>query len=183
MTAMSAPETIPGLVPDRACGSCVSCCSFFNIAELDKPAGTLCAHSMPGGGCDIYAERPRACRVFFCAWRCWDEVPEDWRPDRTGFILGGRLMPRRFLSVTTDPLLPESWRAEPYFSRLMAWARQASAARSEVVIFSGRRVMLLRPEGVVDFGEVGPDEVLIQDPDGHVAKVRRDDPRVTGAAP
>jgi len=180
---MSNSDLLPGLIPDRVCGSCVSCCSFFTIAELNKPAGSLCRHSRSGGGCDIYDERPRACRIFFCAWRCWNEVPEDWRPDKTGFVLGGRLMPRRFLSVTTDPLLPESWRAEPYFSQLKIWARQAAGMLSEVVVFSGKRVILLRPESEVDFGEVAADEVLIQDPDGHVAKVKRNDPRVTTAAP
>jgi len=162
-----------GLIADRACGSCVSCCSFFTIAELEKPAGTLCSHSMPGGGCDIYAERPNACRVFFCAWRCWDQVPDDWRPDRTGFILGGRLAAGSFLSVTTDPDLPESWRAEPYCSQLKAWARQGDRIGSQVVVFSRQRVIVLQADTELDFGDFSPDEVLIRDEAGRFHKVPR----------
>jgi hypothetical protein len=167
------PNATPGLVAGRECGPCVSCCSFFTIAELGKPAGKLCSHSCPGGGCDIYPDRPNACRVFFCAWRCWDAVPDDWRPDRTGFILGGRLVKGWFLSVTTDPELPDSWRDEPYFSQLRQWARQGAEIGSSVVVFSRHRVIVLKPEGELDFGDVAPDEVLIRNENGEFAKVKR----------
>ena len=161
------------LVGGRECGSCVSCCSFFTIAELNKPAGVLCSHSMPGGGCDIYADRPSACRVFFCAWRCWDAVPDDWRPDRTGFVLGGRLLPERFLSVTADPTRPYAWREEPYYPQLMEWARQAPAQKSQVVVFVEKRVIVLLPEGELDLGVIAADEVVIRDEKGQIRKVKR----------
>jgi len=170
---MSISATEPGLIPGRECGSCVSCCCFFTIAELDKPAGKLCDHSCPGGGCDIYPERPRACRIFQCGWRSWDEVPEDWRPDRTGFVLGGRLTPGGFLAVTADPALPDSWRAEPYLSRLRLWARRADEIGSQVVVFIEKRVIVLRPGGEEDLGVIAPDEVLLRDEKGLIRKIPR----------
>jgi len=160
------------LIDGRDCGPCVSCCSFFAIAELAKPAGVLCSHSTDHG-CTIYADRPKACRVFYCAWRCWSEVPEDWRPDRTGFVLGGRLAPRSFLSVTADPARPEDWRAEPYYSTLRRWAQEGVKVSSPVVVFVGSRVIVLKPEGELDLGIVAPDEVLIQDDRGNITKIRR----------
>lgn len=160
------------LIEGRDCGPCVSCCSFFAIAELGKPAGLLCSHSTDHG-CTIYADRPKACRVFYCAWRCWDEVPLDWRPDRTGFVLGGRLAAGSFLSVTADPARPEDWRAEPYYSTFRQWARDGAALGSPVVVFIGSRVIVLRSESELDIGIVAPDEVLISDGQGSISKILR----------
>ena len=160
------------LIDGRDCGPCVSCCSFFNIAELNKPAGVLCSHSTEHG-CDIYSDRPKACRVFYCAWRCWDRVPEDWRPDRTGFVLGGRLAAGSFLSVTADPARPQDWRAEPYYSTLLGWAMEGQAVGAPVVVFIAARVIVLKPEGELDLGIVAPDEVLVADGVGNIAKIHR----------
>jgi len=160
------------LIEGRGCGPCVSCCSFFAIAELGKPAGLLCAHSTDHG-CTIYGDRPKACRVFYCAWRCWSEVPDDWRPDRTGFVLGGRLAAQSFLSVTADPARPDDWRAEPYYSTLCRWAAEGARIGSPVVVFVGSRVIVLRAEGELDLGIVGPDEVLIAEGQGIIKKIPR----------
>jgi len=160
------------LIDGRDCGPCVSCCSFFAIAELAKPAGLLCSHSTDHG-CTIYADRPKACRVFYCAWRCWSEVPEDWRPDRTGFVLGGRLAPQSFLSVTADPARPEDWRDPAYYPILQGWAKRAAEIGSQVVVFVEKQVIVLKPEGEVDLGIIAPDEVLVADERGNITKIHR----------
>ncbi len=161
------------LIGGRECGSCVSCCCFFTIAELDKPAGVLCRHSIPGGGCDDYLNRPKACRIFHCSWRSWDEVPDDWRPDRTGFVLGGNLAPGRYLAVTADPARPFAWRDPLYYPQLQAWARRAAEIGSQLVVFIEKRVIVLRPEGEEDLGLVAPDELLVSDEAGRIRKVQR----------
>ena len=163
----------PELLADRGCGTCVACCRDFAIAELDKPAGHLCAHSGEEGLCRIYEDRPPACRVFFCAWRSWAAVPDDWRPDRTGFVLGGRLAPGRYLSVTTEPSRPDAWSVEPYRSQLRLWAGEAERVESLVVVFSGRRVIQLLPEGAIDHGEIEPGAVLVRGGDGRLTKRSR----------
>jgi len=160
------------LIDGRDCGPCVSCCSFFAIAELGKPAGLLCSHSTDHG-CTIYADRPKACRVFYCAWRCWSEVPEDWRPDVTGFVLGGNLLPGRYLAVTADPSRPYSWRDPAYYPVLRGWAKRAAEIGSHVVVFVEKRVIVLQPESEIDIGIVAPDEVLVVDERGNITKIRR----------
>ena len=161
------------MIGGRECGSCVSCSSFFTIAELEKPAGVLCTHSCPGGGCDIYPDRPKACRIFHCSWRSWDAVPEDWRPDRTGFVLGGNLAPGRYLAVTADPARPFAWRDPAYYTQLMVWAEEAAEIGSQLVVFIEKRVIVLRPEGEEDFGVVAPEEILISDENGRIRKILR----------
>ena len=50
------------------CGSCTACCRVYSIKELGKPAGTWCQHCAVGKGCKVYAERPKPCVEFTCAW-------------------------------------------------------------------------------------------------------------------
>jgi hypothetical protein len=165
--SISATET-----EGRTCGPCVSCCCFFTIAELAKPAGQLCRHSTDQG-CEIYAERPNACRVFHCGWRSWAEVPDGWRPDRTGFVLGGALVAGRYLAVTADPRRPEAWRDPAYYPTLMGWACRAAEIGSHVVVFIEKRVIVLRPDGERDLGVIAPDEVLVADERGAITKIQR----------
>jgi hypothetical protein len=160
------------LIEGRGCGPCVSCCCFFTIAELDKPAGVLCSHST-AAGCDIYSDRPNACRVFHCGWRSWAEVPDDWRPDITGFVLGGTLTPGRYLAVTADPRRPDSWRDPAYHPVLEGWAKRAAEIGSHVVVFVEKRVIVLKPDGEIDLGTIAPDEVLVADDRGNITKIPR----------
>lgn len=160
------------LIEGRGCGPCISCCCFFTIAELDKPAGALCRHSTQAG-CEIYPDRPNACRVFHCGWRSWEEVPDGWRPDLTGFVLGGTLTPGRYLAITADPARPESWRDPAYYSVLQAWAKRAAEIGSHVVVFIEKRVIVLQPEDELDLGIIAPDEVLIADGKGSITKIQR----------
>ena len=74
------------LVPGRECGECNACCSYFEILpELNKPSGKLCQHWK--AGCGIYESRPGVCRDFFCFWLQDAALGDEWRPDRSGFIL------------------------------------------------------------------------------------------------
>jgi hypothetical protein len=45
-----------------------------------------CAAVAKGGGCGIYATRPRICRAYRCLWLQGQLEPED-RPDRLGAVL------------------------------------------------------------------------------------------------
>jgi hypothetical protein len=160
------------LIEGRGCGPCVSCCRFFTIAELGKPAGMLCRHST-GQGCEIYPDRPHACRVFQCGWRRWAEVPEDWRPDLAGFVLGGILTPGRYLAITADPDRPDAWRDPAHAELLRGWVRRAAEIGSHVVVFVEQRVIVLRPEGELDLGVIAPHEVLVADGTGSIVKIAR----------
>jgi hypothetical protein len=72
----------------RECGSCTACCELLEIVELEKPRGILCQHCTSGKGCAIYATRPKECRDYECGWLAHDDIPNELRPDRCGFILG-----------------------------------------------------------------------------------------------
>jgi hypothetical protein len=79
------------LVPGRSCGNCVVCCYVLNIdaPELKKPPGTICSNCS-GKGCRIYAARPTVCQEYYCGWWYAAELGEDWRPDKSGVVIGTR---------------------------------------------------------------------------------------------
>jgi hypothetical protein len=69
------------------CGSCTVCCHSLRVIELDKPAGILCQHCVPGKGCGIYETRFEICRSFLCGWRQVPQLGETWRPDVSGVLM------------------------------------------------------------------------------------------------
>ncbi len=71
----------------NSCGSCTVCCHSLLVKELDKPAGILCKHCLPGKGCGIYETRFDICRTFHCGWRQVPQLGEAWRPDRSGVLM------------------------------------------------------------------------------------------------
>ncbi|MCW6536675.1 YkgJ family cysteine cluster protein [Sphingomonas lycopersici] len=76
------------VLADRECGGCVACCTVLTVdtPEFKKPAGTPCAHLVPGG-CGIHETRPPICRTWFCAWRRIASLPDEARPDRSGLLV------------------------------------------------------------------------------------------------
>lgn len=76
-------------IPSRECGNCTVCCKVLPIRspELNKTSHVLCKHCDEGQGCRIYETRPVLCRNYYCGWRMWDALPDDWRPDKSGVFV------------------------------------------------------------------------------------------------
>lgn len=136
----------------NACGSCTLCCTVIRVSELDKPAGTRCAHA--GRGCAIYEARPHGCQVFQCLWLASQGRPEALpaylRPDRTGVVLEVNTKQNVIANCET----PAAWKREPMRSRLIGWAK-----RTRVLIKHGEDAFSLRPDG-----ELEPLEKFAVDP-------------------
>ena len=131
----------------KACGTCSLCCKLLRVRELNKPIDTLCRHATPDrGGCSIYPRRPSSCRGFICAWLTNRSLGDVWFPAHCKMILAQRVAPysiaEQGLLVTVDPAYPSAWRREPYYSQLLAWARDFP-----IEIRIGRRCIGLSPDG------------------------------------
>jgi hypothetical protein len=128
----------------KSCGGCDVCCRLYEIDELEKPAGTLCAHAC-GSGCGVYAYRPAACRAFDCLWLMRPELDALWRPDHAGFVL--RLGDEgSTLWIDVDPLRPEDWRREPYYGQIKAWSAAVQHRRGLVMVAAADGVVVVFPE-------------------------------------
>jgi uncharacterized protein len=108
--------------PGKACGECTMCCSALEIEEFKKPAGPACVHCASGGGCAIYAKRPRLCRDFECEWLTSRRLPPHFRPDRIGAILMEAHDADEY-RVVCSPARPLAWRNPRVFAHLVAVAK------------------------------------------------------------
>lgn len=100
----------------RTCGNCTACCFVKAVRELGKPSQTACRH-LCGGGCGVYADRPRSCRDYACLWRQgMVDGDERRRPDRLGVIIDY-----------------EPFARIPGTIRLVVWELVPGAAQSEKV--------------------------------------------------
>jgi hypothetical protein len=70
--------------------------------------------------------------------------------------LGGRR-----LAAYVDPSRPNAWKAEPYYGQLKRWARLAVAKKDQVVVYVGRRAIVILPNEDVDLGIIGEDEEIV----------------------
>ncbi len=104
----------------RACGPCNACCVELKIdvPELRKKARVPCQH-LTASGCGIYAKRPPVCQQFLCGWRLFEELGDDWRPDRSG-VMVMRKAPAE---------LPARWRGAPYGVHLVVIGGEAAVLR------------------------------------------------------
>ena len=75
----------------RECGRCKLCCYVFHLEGEFwggvKRKRTWCKYAK-GKGCAMHDQpRPEVCTGFKCLWLDDEEMPESWRPDKSGVLL------------------------------------------------------------------------------------------------
>lgn len=142
----------------RECDGCSMCCKVISIKELDKPAGTWCRHCSTQNSCDIYTTRPDLCRHFICGYIAFDDLGEEWRPDRAKFVLAIQEAGR--MTIHVDPDFPYAWREEPYHSKLREWAAAAVLKGSQIVVSVADHVHMIFPDRDVDLGPMRDNQMI-----------------------
>jgi len=164
----------PALAPGRSFGACSLCCKVQPVGELSKPAGQWCIHCVPGSGCAVHADRPQACRAFFCAWRLDPNLGPEWKPEACRFVLSSDPA-RKALMVTVDPGMPLAWKREPYYSRLKQFSEVSFRQYKRVLVDLRGNITVILPDREVPVGMVAPeDEIVVwREGSAYGAKVRR----------
>ena len=102
----------------KQCGTCTSCCTLLEVAEVGTSVNEWCKHCEAGKGCTIYDSRPQMCRSFSCAW-LQGHLDDAWFPEKSGMVVH---FSQDAVNVQVDPDYPDRWREEPYFSKLAEWS-------------------------------------------------------------
>ena len=154
----------------------------LEIKELQKPEGVWCDHCSTRRSCDIYEQRPKECRDFYCGYLTIGDLGEEWKPSKSKIVLVSELDGNRICAYV-HPNRPDAWRREPFYSTLKEWAVAAAAHRGQVMVCIGRRTYMILPDRDVDLGIVGDDERIVtgekQTPFGiqlEAFTVHKDDP-------
>ncbi len=151
---MSEIQTKPEFVKTvegRSCGSCSMCCKVFEVPVLSKPANAWCTHCNPGRGCGIWQTRPEFCHDYHCWYMTEAQLGEEWRPDKSKFIVNFRTQENRFV-VNVDSNAPSAWRQEPYYSTLKRIAGELLERNIFMQIIAGKQIIYLTQdqETVID---------------------------------
>jgi Fe-S-cluster containining protein len=181
-------ESLSSPTAARECGECTMCCKLLGVEAIDKPEGTWCPHCTARRGCAIYDSRPQQCRDFVCAWLKGPALDERWKPSVCKFIVfaeqGGGMM----LKVAVDPVRPDAWRKEPFYSYFKNWIRQNAVAGGVLLVLTGKRAVAVLPDRDTDLGDwTDDDRVVVRraetefGPRFDVLKVHKDDPRAQEA--
>jgi hypothetical protein len=143
----------------RSCDGCTLCCRVMEAVTLNKPAGVLCQHCIVGQGCGIHETRFAECRHFHCAWIIDAKLGPEWQPETAHIVVAYDLDGRR-LNAHADPLHPDAWRKEPYYSQMRSWAADALPRGGQIVGRLLAEVTVFLPDRHVDLGEMGEDEYI-----------------------
>ncbi len=141
----------------RDCDGCTLCCRVLEATSLNKPMGVLCDKCIVGTGCGIHETRPPECRHYHCGWLIDGSLGAEWQPETAHIIITYDLDGRR-LNANADPLHPDAWRLEPYYSQLKNWAADSLARGGQVWGHVGRHSYVFLPDGAVDMGVMGDDD-------------------------
>lgn len=125
----------------KACGMCTLCCELIPVRELKKLGWHDCTHRRgvlhaAGPGCGIYATRPPSCRGWSCQWLITDDWPDEWRPDRVGFVVDENLDLIKINGVETPAA--QIWAAKGCDD---AWSSAAGELVIALLIESGVAVL------------------------------------------
>jgi Fe-S-cluster containining protein len=165
----------PALVPGRSCGTCSLCCKVHPVPELSKPAGQWCVHCVPGSGCANHADRPSACRRFFCSWRLDPDLGPEWKPEVSRFVTSADPA-NHVLTVMVDPGMPHAWRREPYYARLKQFSEVAFRQHKKVLVNLRGQITVILPDRDVSLGAIVPGQEIVvwREGSAYGAALRRD---------
>ena len=88
-----------------------------------------------------------------------DHLGPEWRPELAHIIITYDMEGRR-LNAHADPLYPDAWLCEPYYSELKRWAAEALPRGGQVVAYLEKAVSVFLPDRHVELGVMGPDDYM-----------------------
>ena len=104
---------LPIVSNKRECGTCTKCCEGWlsgNIRGYDMSPGKPCFFVEQGVGCKDYENRPTMpCKVFSCGWKEIIEMPEHFKPEKSGVILKwSNEGDTKWIAIVKAPLEPSA---------------------------------------------------------------------------
>lgn len=132
------------------CQDCTGCCVVFEVKDVGKAFGEPCRHlgrTLFGKGCQIYNERPDACKHYVCLWLDSQRrievptLPESLRPDVCKVVLGWPWgTDRETLFVYPFPGHDTAWQKPP----VGPYLRGVLARGGKIVVVAGDKRIAIK---------------------------------------
>lgn len=147
------------------CQDCTGCCTVFEVKDVHKAYGEPCKYLgktfFGGPGCQIYDERPDACRRYVCLWldsqrrKDVEKFGEHMRPDVTKCVLGWPWgEDRETLFVYPYPGHENAWLKDP----VKTYLRTILARGAKVVVVTNNKRIAFKG----DMAIVGTEEEFLE---------------------
>ncbi|MEM6913808.1 MAG: hypothetical protein AAF511_07505, partial [Pseudomonadota bacterium] len=125
-----------------------------------KPQQTWCANCIVGTGCNVYEGRPSPCREFYCQYLKDAGLSEEWAPKKSKIIIDFESENER-LAIHVDEGRKSAWRSEPFYSRILSWARTLTSRGQHVLVWEGTDAIVVLPNREIRLGKIGSNRNLI----------------------
>lgn len=132
------------------CADCTGCCIVFEVKDVPKAFGEPCKHignTLFGVGCQIYEERPDACKRYVCLYLDSQRrseipsMPESMRPNVCRVVLGWPWgTDRETLFVYPYPGYETAWQKPP----IGPYLRDVLAKGAKIVVVTGDKRIAIK---------------------------------------
>jgi Fe-S-cluster containining protein len=133
----------------------------MEVEPLEKPRAVRCPHCDQKRGCKIYGARPDACRNFYCGYRRIKTIDDRWKPSKAKFLINYEEGTHRIV-IHVDPVRPDAWRLEPFYSTLKQWSRRAIAEQGMLIVWAGSNATVVFPDRDKNLGHVRDDQYIVR---------------------
>jgi hypothetical protein len=86
-------------------------------------------------------------------------LDERWKPAKAKFLVNFESASNRIV-IHCDPARAGAWRAEPYYSTIKQWAKNAVRENGLVIVWTGSNAVAVLPDKDKDLGIVRDDDIL-----------------------
>lgn len=129
-------KVLDAVMAKRPCDECSACCTTLEVPAVQTKVGETCQHVAAGGGCAIYATRPKDCREYACAWKL-GVGSEEQRPDKIGFTITAA---RASLGLHPAWLVHELWKGAASAPEAEAFLQRIANPNVVVVMRDARAI-------------------------------------------
>ncbi len=149
------------------CQNCTGCCLVFSVEAVGKAFGEPCKHLGPtlfGKGCQIYNDRPDACKRYVCLWLDSqrraevESMSEAMRPDVCKVVLGWPWgTDRETLFVYPYPGHETAWQKPP----ISLYLRDVLARGAKIVVVAGDKRIAIKGDMAIVGTEAEFESILM----------------------
>jgi hypothetical protein len=87
-------------------------------------------------------------------------LDDRWKPSKAKFLVNYESRNNRIV-IHVDPARAGAWRAEPYYSAIKDWAKNAVRGNGMVIVWTGDTATAILPDKEKVLGRVRDDQILV----------------------
>jgi hypothetical protein len=106
-----------------------------------------------------------------CSWLANPGFGPEWKPAVCRMVVTYTPAENEIV-ITCDPSFPDVWRRKAYLQQIRKWAVEGRPLGARVIVYVGKNLTMVAPEGEFPIGELRADEAIASEfVDGRLVRV------------